>query len=132
MLKRRLAIVGTAAVLGLAGMAGSALADDGLIEGHGDSAVVHTEPVFLGGKLTCWLSGGDVVKLSDAKVAELVHEKVIEPEHAWDVAADGVVPAERVKIAVPAKELPRKVVGKRWRHSRVIHLTCVWDEFRVK
>ncbi|MGI5282593.1 hypothetical protein ACQEVF_04610 [Nonomuraea polychroma] len=142
MLKRRLAIVGTAAVLGLAGMAGTALADDDLVRvhpepGHHGSVKVHAEPaepVFLSGKLTCWVSGGKAVKFSKAKVAELIGEKVIDPEDAWDLAADGatVVPADRVSISVPAKELPRKVVGKRWHQRRVIHLTCVWDEFAAK
>lgn len=137
MLKRRLAIVGTAVVLGVAGMAGSALADDHPVERHGGAVKVHAEPaepVFLGGKLTCWTSGGGKVRFSKAKVAEFVDEKVIDPEHAWDVAADGVtvVPAHRVAIAVHAKELPRKVAGKRWRSGRVIHLTCVWDEFAAK
>ncbi|WP_188190131.1 hypothetical protein [Nonomuraea sp. SYSU D8015] len=137
MLKRRLAIVGTAAVLGLAGLAGPALADGGLVDVHGDpdgTVTMRTEPVFVGGKLTCWVSGGKVVKFSRTKVAELVEDRVIDPERAWDVADDGVtvVPADRVTIAVAAQELPRKVVGKRWRHGRVVHLTCVWDEFAAK
>jgi hypothetical protein len=141
MLHRRLAIAGTAAVLGLAGMTGSALAADGSIQGHaepGDGPViVHTapaEPDFVSGRLTCWMSGGKVVKFAAAKVAELVDEKVIDPERAWEVAADGVtvVPADRVAISVPARELPRKVAGKRWRHGRVIHLTCVWDDFSAR
>ncbi|WP_327584263.1 hypothetical protein OHA25_52070 [Nonomuraea sp. NBC_00507] len=143
MLKRRLAIVGTAVVLGLAGMAGTALADDEPIRvhpkpGHDGSVKVHAEPaepVFVSGKLTCWISGrGKAVTFSRAKVAELIDEKVIEPENTWETAADGVtlVPADRVSIAVPAKELPRKVVGKRWHERRVLHLTCVWDDFVAK
>ncbi|MGP3956933.1 hypothetical protein ACTWPT_13105 [Nonomuraea sp. 3N208] len=143
MLKRRLATVGTAVVLGLAGMAGTALAHDEPIRvhpkpGHEGSVKVHAEPaepVFVSGELTCWIDGrGKAVKFSKAKVAELIGEEVIEPEDAWDIAADGVtvVPADRVSIAVAGKELPRKVVGKRWHQRRVIHLTCVWDEFAAK
>ncbi|TMR11985.1 hypothetical protein ETD86_34135 [Nonomuraea turkmeniaca] len=136
MLKRRLAIAGTAAVLGLAGMAGTALADDRVHQGpgYGGPGTVHAEPAFVGGKLTCWVGGGKAVKFSKAKVAELIDEKVIEPGDAWDIAADGVtvVPADRLWISVPGKELPRKVVGKRWHERRVVHLTCVWDEFAAK
>jgi hypothetical protein len=138
MLKRRVAIVVTVAALGLAGMAGSALADDrpggGLVRVHGDAG----EPVAYGGRLTCWLSDGKVVKFSKAKVAEFIEEDFIGPDLtksdlaesdlAWPVTEDGIttVPEDRLSISVPAKELPRKV-GKRWHRNRVIHLTCVWD-----
>ncbi|TYB66109.1 hypothetical protein FXF51_18115 [Nonomuraea sp. PA05] len=136
MLQRRLAIVVTSAVLGLGVMAGSALADDGPVRVHGgdgDVAVrAHEGPRFHGGRLTCWMSDGEVVKLSKAKVAELVEERYIEPDLAFE---DGVavVPEDRLSISVPAKKLPREVVkkkiaGKRWQHSRVIHLTCVWSK----
>ncbi|GAA2205560.1 hypothetical protein GCM10009850_010180 [Nonomuraea monospora] len=139
MLKRRLAIVATSAVLGLGVMAGSALADDGPVRVHGgdgDVAVeAHEGPWFRGGRLTCWMSDGKVVKLSKAKVAELVEERYIEREFADTSFEDGVavVPEDRLSISVPAKKLPREVVkkkiaGKRWQHSRVIHLTCVWSK----
>ncbi|MGN9837837.1 hypothetical protein ACTMTI_06930 [Nonomuraea sp. H19] len=121
MLQRRLAIAGTAAVLGLACLAGPALADDGPVRVHG-------EPDFHGGTLTCWMSDGKVVAFSKSKVDEFIDDHVIEPA-AELVTEDGVtsVPAHRLSISVPARELPRKI-GKKWRHRRVVHLTCVWDE----
>ncbi|UBU15853.1 hypothetical protein [Nonomuraea gerenzanensis] len=137
MLKRRLAIVATSAVLGLGVMAGSALADEGPVRVHGEhgkhgDVAFEEGPGFHGGRLTCWMSDGEVVKLSRAKVTELVEARYIEPELA---APDGVavVPGDRLSISVPAKKLPRevvkkKLVGKRWHHSRVIHLTCVWSK----
>ncbi|MEV1168661.1 hypothetical protein [Nonomuraea sp. NPDC049784] len=140
MFKRRVAVVVTAAVLGLVGMAGSALADDGTLHVRDDGPVkvrddgpvrVHVEPGVRGGRLKCWLSDGKVVKFSKAKVTELFDEDFIEPQLAEAVTEDGVttVPEDRLSISVPAKELPRKVtVGKRWHRSRVIHLTCVWDD----
>ncbi|GAA4988109.1 hypothetical protein HD597_007639 [Nonomuraea thailandensis] len=147
MLKRRLAIVATSAALGLGVMAGSALADDGPVRVHGKAGEVvagaHEGRGFHdgghggghGGRLTCWMSDGDVVRLSRAKVAELVEERYIEPELAEAVVEDGVtvVPEDRLSISVPAGKLPREVVkrkhaGKRWHHSRVIHLTCVWSK----
>ncbi|MFB4277703.1 hypothetical protein ACBJ59_20595 [Nonomuraea sp. MTCD27] len=139
MVKRRLAIVATAVVLGLGGMAGSALADDGPVRvhgGHGEKVKVHKpdKPVLYSGRLTCWTSDGEAVRFSKAKVAELVDEQFIEPELAETVVEDGVmvVPADRLAISVPAGELPAKVrgkvAGKRWHHKRVIHLTCVWDD----
>ncbi|MGW3344572.1 hypothetical protein ACWDA3_14760 [Nonomuraea rubra] len=138
MLKRRLAIVATSAVLGLGVMAGSALADDGPVRVHGRTGEVAHEAYgwkgFHGGRLTCWMSDGEVVKLSKGKVAELIEEKYIEPELAETVVEDGVtvVPEDRLSISVPAKKLPRDVVkkrlaGKHRHHSRVIHLTCVWS-----
>ncbi|MFF4617090.1 hypothetical protein [Nonomuraea jabiensis] len=130
MFKRRVAVVLTAAALGLAGMAGSALADDGPVEVRGEGLVrVHGEPDLPAGPLTCWLSDGKVVKFSKARVTELVDEEYVEP--ARPVTVDGVttVPADRLSISVPAGELPREVkIGKRWHRSRVIHLTCVWRD----
>ncbi|MEV0380283.1 hypothetical protein [Nonomuraea sp. NPDC050643] len=134
MFKRRLAIVVTAAALGLCGMAGSALADDGPVRVHGGS----DEPVLYGGELRCWLNDGKAVRFSKAKVAELIDERYIEPELAETVIEDGVaiVPEDRLSISVPARELPRsvarKVAGKRWHHGRVIHLTCVWDDRSIR
>jgi hypothetical protein len=139
MLQRRLAIVVTSAVLGLGVMAGSALADDGPVRVHGRTGEValgaHERPGFHGGRLTCWMSDGKVVKLSRAQVAELVEERYIEPELAETVVEDGVtvVPEDRLSISVPAKKLPREAVkkrraGKHRHHSRVIHLTCVWSK----
>ncbi|MEW9548105.1 hypothetical protein [Nonomuraea sp. NPDC050783] len=159
MLQRRLAIVGIATVLGLAGLAGSALADDGpaVVREPGGKGPVAVraepgEPVRAGGRMTCRVEGGKavrlpkgvkpakgekvsgVVKLSRAKVAELVEEKVIDPAQAWELAPDGVtvVPAERVVIALPARELPRRVVGEHRRPGRAVHLTCVWTEFSAR
>ncbi|GAA3663632.1 hypothetical protein GCM10022224_029510 [Nonomuraea antimicrobica] len=126
MVKRRLAIVVTAAALGLGGMATSALADDGLVRVHGGSEL-------RGGKLTCWLSDGEVVTFSKAKVAELVEERFVEPELAETVVDEYgrvTVPADRLSISVPTRELPRKAVSKKWRGKRVVHLTCVWDDRR--
>jgi hypothetical protein len=134
MLKRRLAIVGTAVLLGLTGMAGAALADDEPVRIKAGAVKVHGEPDFVGGRLKCWVSGsGKVVKFSKTKVAELVEERVLEEGEAWELAADGVtvVPADRVVIGVPAGELPRKVVKHR-KAGRVIHLTCTWDEFTAR
>ncbi|MEV4108521.1 hypothetical protein [Nonomuraea sp. NPDC049695] len=143
MFKRRAAVVVTAAVLGLAGMAataGAALADDGSLKVRDDGPVkvrdegrvkVHVGPDFRGGRLTCRLSDGKVVKFSKARVTELVDEDLIDPQLAEPATVDGVttVPDDRLSISVPAKELPRKVtVGKRWHHKRVVHLTCVWDD----
>ncbi|MFI7634138.1 hypothetical protein [Nonomuraea sp. NPDC049400] len=140
MFKRRAAVVVTAAVLGLAAMAGSALADDGSLKVrddgpakvHDDGPVrAHVEPGFRGGRLTCRLRDGKVVKFSKAKVAELIDEEFIDRELAEPVTVDGVttVPADRLSISVPARELPRKVkLGKRWHRGRVVHLTCVWDD----
>ncbi|MFC4113082.1 hypothetical protein [Nonomuraea zeae] len=132
MLKRRVAIVVTAAALGLTGMAGSALAADGSNGDPGEGLVrVHGpgERAVHGGRLTCWMNDGKIVKFSKAKVAELVEEEFIEPELAESVTEEGVttVPADRLSISVPARELPRKA-GKRWHRGRVVHLTCVWDE----
>ncbi|NJP90061.1 hypothetical protein HCN51_11480 [Nonomuraea sp. FMUSA5-5] len=137
MLKRRLAVVVTSAVLGLGVMAGSALADDGPVRVHGRSGDVvvkgHGEGGFQGRRLTCWMSDGKAVTLSRAKVAELVDERYIEPEET--VVEDGVavVPEDRLSISVPAEKLPpgvvkRKLAGKHRHHSRVVvHLTCVWE-----
>ncbi|MFG1702573.1 hypothetical protein ACFLIM_05215 [Nonomuraea sp. M3C6] len=124
MFKRRVAIVTAVAALGLAGMAGSALADEGPVRVHGGS-----ELVLQGGRLTCWLSDGEVVKFSKAKVTELIEGDFVEPTLEWSVTEDGVttVPADRLSISVPAKKLPGKA-GKRWKHRRLIHLTCVVDE----
>jgi hypothetical protein len=130
MFKRRAAVVLTAVTLGLAGMAGSALADDRPVEVRGEGLVrVHGEPDLPAGPLTCWLTDGKVVKFSKARVAELVDEEYVEP--ARPVTVDGVttLPADRLSISVPAGELPYKVkAGKRWHRSRVIHLTCVWSD----
>ncbi|MFI7125197.1 hypothetical protein ACIBQ1_05845 [Nonomuraea sp. NPDC050153] len=130
MFKRRAAVVLTAAALALAGMAGSALADDGPVEVRDDALVrVHGEPDFPAGPLTCWLTDGKVVKFSKARVAELVDEEYIEPARPVTVGGVTTVPADRLSISVPARELPRTVkVGKRWHRSRVIHLTCVWND----
>ncbi|MGW0807409.1 hypothetical protein [Nonomuraea sp. NPDC002799] len=149
MLKRRLAIVVTAAALGLAGMAGSALADEGparVRHGAGRS-------IPAGGELTCWTSDGKVVTFSKARVVKLVRahvigahvigehvigehvaggnvvgERVLGSELAESVTEDGIttVPADRLSIGVPAKELPRKA-RKHRQQRRVVHLTCVWD-----
>ncbi|GAA3532446.1 hypothetical protein GCM10022419_009390 [Nonomuraea rosea] len=133
MLKRRVAIVVTVAALGLTGMAGSALAAGGSTGSGGDpgGSLVRehgrSEPAAHGGRLTCWMNDGKVVKFSKTKVAELVEEDFIEPAQAELVTEEGVTTAPaRVSISVPAGELPRKI-GKRWHHGRVVHLTCVWD-----
>ncbi|MET8865818.1 hypothetical protein ABZW11_23015 [Nonomuraea sp. NPDC004580] len=138
MLTRRLAIVVTAAALGLGGMATSALADDGPVRVIGER-VMDGDRILRGGKLTCWTREGRKVRFSDRAGDELIEVgdvgpvRVVEPVTAGgDGGGDGdgdvvVVPEERLSIAVPARELPRKVAGKRWRQARVIHLTCVWE-----
>ncbi|MEV4802087.1 hypothetical protein AB0K18_18900 [Nonomuraea sp. NPDC049421] len=132
MLTRRLAIVVTAAALGLGGMATSALADDGPVRVIGER-VVDGDRILRGGKLTCWTRDGRKVRFSDRAVDELVEVGDVGPVRVVEpVPADGdgevvVVPEERLSIAVPARELPRKVAGKRWRQARVVHLTCVWE-----
>ncbi|MCK2220043.1 hypothetical protein MF672_040545 [Actinomadura sp. ATCC 31491] len=150
--QQRLATVATATVLGLAGLAGSALADDGgpvvagpdgtvtvhgdgQVKVHGDGPVkVRPGPGAPGGRMACRARGGKAVKLSRVKVAELVKERVIDPAEAWDLASDGVtvVPADQVVVTLPARELPRRVAGKHWRSGRGVHLTCVWTEFSVR
>ncbi|MEU6715620.1 hypothetical protein ABZ897_29500 [Nonomuraea sp. NPDC046802] len=124
MLKRRVAIVITSAMLGLAGMAGSALADDGVVRVHPDRG--HT--IGHGGKLKCWMADGKVVRFSKAKAARFVEKDFIEPGYAESVTEGGVttVPADRLSMSLPTKELGYKV-SKRWKHRRVIQLTCVWD-----
>ncbi|MFB9475550.1 hypothetical protein ACFFR3_39185 [Nonomuraea salmonea] len=132
MLTRRLAIVVTAAALGLGGMATSALADDGPVRVIGER-VMDGDRILRGGKLTCWTRDGRKVRFSDRAVDELVEVgdvgpvRVVEPVPAGGDGEVVVVPEERLSIAVPARKLPRKVVGKRWRQTRLIHLTCVWE-----
>ncbi|MEV4470605.1 hypothetical protein [Nonomuraea sp. NPDC049504] len=132
MLTRRLAIVVTAAALGLGGMATSALADDGPVRVIGER-VMDGDRILRGGKLTCWTRDGRKVRFSDRAVDELVEVgdvgpvRVVEPVQAGGDGEVVVVPEERLSIAVPARKLPRKVVGKRWRQTGLIHLTCVWE-----
>ncbi|SEF74088.1 hypothetical protein SAMN05444920_101521 [Nonomuraea solani] len=132
MVKRRLAIVVTAAALGLGALAAPALADDGSVRVHGGSGEYGgpDERVRFGGELRCWMKDGKVVRFPRAKVTELIDERYLEPELAETVVENGVtvVPADRLSITVPARELPHRVIGKRWHKGRVIHLTCVWTE----
>lgn len=124
MFKRRIAVVGTAALLGLAGMAGAALADDGGVrvhEGPGAYGVVEAAHV---GKLVCRTDEGRRVRFSRAKVAEFVDEDVIEPAEV--VTGEKVIATDQFSISVPAAELPRKVVKRRF-HGRIVHLKCRVD-----
>ncbi|NJP97477.1 hypothetical protein HCN51_50030 [Nonomuraea sp. FMUSA5-5] len=138
MLKQRLATIATAVTLGLGGVlastAGTALAADGPVPGSGGPGDVHVKPhekhVRFQGRLTCRTSDGKLVKLSKAKVAELIEERVIDPEQAETVVEDGVVvvPENRLSLSVPGRKLPAHVVkvkGKHWK-DRIVHLTCVW------
>jgi hypothetical protein len=139
MVKQRLATAATAVTLGLggvlAGMAGTALAADGPVPGTGRLGDVQVKPhekhVRFHGRLTCRMSDGKLVKLSKAKVAELIEEGLIEPEQAETIVKDGVVvvPQDRLSISVPGKKLPAQVVkvkGGHWK-DRIVHLTCVWS-----
>jgi hypothetical protein len=149
MMKRHLAIVATVAALGLGGMAGPALAgerpdgpvrvlggQDGHAErarpdGHGERTRHggHTERARHGGRLVCWTDDGEVVRLSRAKVAELIDDEYVEavPARAAEDDVRRATP-ERLTIRVPAREIAGgKVAGKRWRHARVIRLTCAWE-----
>ncbi|MFI6926673.1 hypothetical protein ACIBIZ_42540 [Nonomuraea spiralis] len=123
MFKRRIAVVGTAVLLGLAGMAGAALADDGGGNRWRGSVVTEARPA---GKLVCWTGEGERVRFSKVKVAEFVEEDVIGPELAEVVSGEKVLATDRFSVSVPATELPRKVVKHRFR-GRVVHLTCVVD-----
>ncbi|MEV5891959.1 hypothetical protein [Nonomuraea fuscirosea] len=147
MMKRHLAIVATVAALGLGGMAGPALAGerpDGPVrvlgghdghtdrarpDGHSDRARHggHAERARHGGGLVCWTSDGEVVRLSRAKVAKLIDDEYVEavPARAAEDEMRRATP-ERLTIRVPAREIADGKAGKRWRHTRVIHLTCVW------
>ncbi|MFG1967895.1 hypothetical protein ACGFJC_01145 [Nonomuraea fuscirosea] len=149
MMKRHLAIVATVAALGLGGMAGPALAGerpDGPVrvlgghgghaerarpDGHGERARHggHAERARHGGRLVCWTDDGEVVRLSRAKVAELIDDEYVAAVPAR-AAEDDVrrATSERLTIRVPAREIAGgKVAGKRWRHARVIRLTCAWE-----
>ncbi len=151
MMKRHLAIVATVAALGLGGMAGPALADerpDGPVrvlgghgghDGHGeyDRRDRHIERAPRGARLVCWTSDGEVVRLSRARAVELIDGEYAEVVPAR-AAQDDVRPAravedevrgtsERLTIRVPAREIGRGKAGKRWRDTRVIQLTCVWE-----
>ncbi|MEW9548376.1 hypothetical protein [Nonomuraea sp. NPDC050783] len=139
MLKRRLAIVVTTVTLGLggvlAGTAGAAQAAGGPVPGPGRPGDVHVKPhekhVVFQGRLTCRTSDGRLVKLSKAKVAELIEEGVIAREQAETVVEDGVVvvPENQLSINVPPRRLPAQVLKAKGKHAknRAVHLTCVWS-----
>jgi hypothetical protein len=122
MFKRRVAVVGVAAVLGLVGMAGSALADDGIYNQPKRHTVRVAEPVGAG-RLVCWASDGKAIRFTKAKVAELIDENVIGHGLAEVVTGGKTIETDSFSINVPAGELPRKVFKHRFR-GRVLHLTC--------
>ncbi|NUO98189.1 MAG: hypothetical protein HOV96_40515 [Nonomuraea sp.] len=126
MFKRRIAVIGTAALLGLAGMAGSALADDGGVRVHEGPGTHRVGEVRHVGKLVCWTNEGRQVRFSRAKVAEFVEEDVIKSPLAEVVDGETVIATDRFSVSVPAAEVPRKVVKHRFR-GRVVHLTCMVD-----
>jgi hypothetical protein len=135
MFKRRLAIVGTVAVLGLTGMAGAAMADPGTA-GPGTVVVDDGQvgPVQLGdrqdfrGKLKCWKGrGGKSIKSVEFSGREVVELAKVEPELAEVVtgADDETISTDAFTISVPARSLPVRVVHKRER-GHIMRLSCSW------
>ncbi|MEV0382975.1 hypothetical protein [Nonomuraea sp. NPDC050643] len=94
MFKRRLAVLGAAAVLAITGLAGSALADEA--------------PVPAGTEVICTTSDGKVVALAKALPADAESRVATR-----DGKVKLIKPGEKVDIeSVPDGDLPEAVTGK--------------------